>query len=153
CPWPATSAFTSYCRFGHVRQCWQKLTVSSNTLIVKSKGSSMTANREALAGALRHARENRGMSQQAVADILGLSRTVIAQIELGNRLVSADELGQFATLYETSISDLTGRDQAGDLETMAFEWAPDLFEDDKARAVVKRVLALLEMASSLERLL
>jgi transcriptional regulator with XRE-family HTH domain/Zn-dependent peptidase ImmA (M78 family) len=110
-------------------------------------------NREALAGALRHARENRGMSQQAVADVLGLSRTVIAQIELGNRLVSADELGQFATLYETSISDLTGRDQAGDLETLAFEWAPDLFEDDKARAVVKRVLALLEMASSLERIL
>jgi transcriptional regulator with XRE-family HTH domain/Zn-dependent peptidase ImmA (M78 family) len=113
----------------------------------------MPVDREALAGALRHARENRGMSQQAVADVVGLSRTVIAQIELANRPVSADELGEFATLYETSISDLTGTDHASDLETMALEWAPDLFEDDKARTVVKRVLALLERASSLERLL
>src|SRR5262245_30704018 len=113
----------------------------------------MAVEREALAAALRHARENRGMSQQAVADVVGLSRTVIAQIELANRPVSADELGEFATLYETSISDLTGTDQASDLETMAFEWAPDLFEDDKTRTVVKRVLTLLETASSLERLL
>src|SRR5436190_6617288 len=107
----------------------------------------MAVDREALASALRHARENRGMSQQAVADVLGLSRTVIAQIELANRPVSADELGQFATLYETSISDLTGTDHAGDLEAMAFEWAPDLFEDDTTRTVVKRALTLLEMVS------
>ena len=113
----------------------------------------MAVERDAVARALRYARENRGMSQQFVADLLSLSRTVIAQIELGNRAVSTDELGRFATLYKTSIADLTGTDFTDDLEAMVNEWAPDLLEDHKTRAAVKRVLTLVETASRLERLL
>ncbi len=56
----------------------------------------MAIDREALARELRAARENRGISQQAAAKRAGLSRTVIAQIELGNRPVSADELAKLA---------------------------------------------------------
>lgn len=60
----------------------------------------MAVDREALARALREARENSGMSQEAAAKRLGLSRTVLAQIELGNRPVSSDELSKLATLYD-----------------------------------------------------
>ena len=55
--------------------------------------------RKELGTALREARENRGISQQAAAKQVGLSRTVIAQIELGNRDVSEEELARLAAAY------------------------------------------------------
>ncbi|MFA6037803.1 MAG: ImmA/IrrE family metallo-endopeptidase [Legionellales bacterium] len=52
-----------------------------------------------LAHRLRQAREDCGMSQQAVADQLSLPRTAITQIEAGNRLISTFELINLAKLY------------------------------------------------------
>ena len=52
----------------------------------------MPPERETVARNLRTARENRGLSQDAVAKKLRVSRTLIAQIELGNRPVTEDEL-------------------------------------------------------------
>ena len=69
----------------------------------------MPVDREVLARALRAARENRGISQQRAAERAGLSRTVIAQIELGNRPVSADELAKFASVYRRPVIDLLGQ--------------------------------------------
>ena len=64
--------------------------------------------REPLATNLRKARENRGLSQAAVAKKLRLSRSLVAQIELANRPVTADELAKFADLYGTPAVELTG---------------------------------------------
>ena len=49
---------------------------------------------EELGRRLRVAREARGLSQQAVADALGLARTAVTQMEAGNRSVSTLELGE-----------------------------------------------------------
>jgi len=68
----------------------------------------MPNDREALGRALRNARENRELSQQDAAEHVGLSRSLVAQIELGNRAVSDDELSKFASLYRTAVVDLTG---------------------------------------------
>jgi Zn-dependent peptidase ImmA (M78 family) len=115
----------------------------------------MPIEREVLARAIRDARENRGMSRETVAKRLGLSRTVLAQIELGNRRVSDDELGRFATLYETSVADLTGTESAGadDFNFTISELAPELFTDDNTKAGLSGVLLLLKVASDLERAL
>ena len=72
----------------------------------------MAVDREPLARALREARENHRMSQEAAAKRLGLSRTVLAQIELANRRVSDDELDRFAMLYKTSVASLAGTEPA-----------------------------------------
>src|ERR1700678_396941 len=55
---------------------------------------------------LRAARERRGLSQQDVADSLGLPRTSVTNIESGNREVSTLELSRLASLYRISPGSL-----------------------------------------------
>src|SRR5689334_14686153 len=74
---------------------WRRLTPGARNLLARAAG------REPLATNLRQARENRGLSQAAVAKKLRLSRSLVAQIELANRPVTADELAKFADLYGT----------------------------------------------------
>jgi Zn-dependent peptidase ImmA (M78 family)/transcriptional regulator with XRE-family HTH domain len=62
----------------------------------------MTA-RETLAERLKSARESTGLSQQQVADWLGVRRPAIAEIESGVRAVKSDELVRLAALYGRSI--------------------------------------------------
>ena len=81
---------------------WQRLTPRARTFLAQA------SDREPLATNLRKARENRGLSQAAVAKKLRLSRSLVAQIELANRPVTADELARFAELYGTPAVDLTG---------------------------------------------
>jgi Zn-dependent peptidase ImmA (M78 family)/transcriptional regulator with XRE-family HTH domain len=115
----------------------------------------MALDREALARALREARENHGISQETAAKRLRLSRTVLAQIELGNRRVSDDELSRFAALYETSLADLTGTElpSSDDLELILFDVAPELVLDETTKEGISSVLGLLRIASSLEEVL
>ena len=58
-----------------------------------------------LAHRLRHARESAGLTQDDVAGRLGLARSSVAQIELGNRSVSSLELDRLARLYGRSLGD------------------------------------------------
>jgi Zn-dependent peptidase ImmA (M78 family)/transcriptional regulator with XRE-family HTH domain len=113
----------------------------------------MAVDREALARTLREARENHGMSQEVAAKRVGLSRTVLAQIELGNRRVSGKELDRFATLYKTSLATLTGTEpaDADDVEFTVSRLAPELFAHEMTKQGVSSVLLLVNLASSLER--
>jgi Zn-dependent peptidase ImmA (M78 family)/transcriptional regulator with XRE-family HTH domain len=54
---------------------------------------------------LRGARINRGITQEAAADVIGVPRTAIVHIESGNRSVSTLELARLAELYGWPISD------------------------------------------------
>jgi len=56
---------------------------------------------------LRNAREHAGLSQGQVAKMLDMHRPTISEIEAGRRKVSADELKEFAKLYDVSVSWLT----------------------------------------------
>ena len=88
----------------------------------------MAVDREALARALREARQNRGMSQEAAAKHASLSRTVLAQIELGNRLVSAEELSKLAAVYRKPLSHFSAAstDREHDLVAQVFNVEPEL---------------------------
>jgi transcriptional regulator with XRE-family HTH domain len=60
---------------------------------------------------IREWRLRRGLSQQALADLVGLSRTAVTMYENGDReLDSRQRLYDFATALQVSLADLTGLD-------------------------------------------
>lgn len=73
------------------------------------------AKRALVAARLREARKMAGLSQGQVAKLLDLHRPTVSEIEAGNRRVTADELAQFAKLYDVTASWLVG-DAADQLE-------------------------------------
>jgi transcriptional regulator with XRE-family HTH domain len=67
-----------------------------------------TEKREIIASRIREARKMAGLSQAQVAQMLGLHRPSISEIEAGNRSVSAEEISKLAQVYEVSVSWLLG---------------------------------------------
>jgi transcriptional regulator with XRE-family HTH domain len=66
-----------------------------------------------LAQRLRQAREDRGLSQEEVAQRLGLPRPAISQIENGHRRVEALELARLAKLYDVSLGFFADEESPG----------------------------------------
>jgi transcriptional regulator with XRE-family HTH domain len=60
--------------------------------------------RTVIASRLREARKMAGLSQGQVAKLLELHRPTISEIEAGNRRVTAEELSQFAEMYDVTVS-------------------------------------------------
>jgi transcriptional regulator with XRE-family HTH domain len=128
---------------------WRRLTPNARNVLARVTG------REPLATNLRKARENRGLSQQTVAKKLGLSRSLIAQIELANRPVTADDLAKFADLYDTPAVELTGTrvDTDDPVTATLLNLAPALLKEFDMQSRIHGVLGALMSASELERLL
>lgn len=57
-----------------------------------------------IATRLREARTLAGLSQGQVAKMLEMHRPTISEIEAGNRRVSAEEVAQFAEIYDVTVS-------------------------------------------------
>jgi len=72
-----------------------------------------------VAARLRQAREYAGLSQGQVAKIIGMHRPTISEIEAGRRRVSAEELAEFAHIYDVGASWLLGEDSGIDAAEMA----------------------------------
>lgn len=72
-----------------------------------------------VAARLRQAREYAGLSQGQVAKMLGMHRPTISEIEAGRRRVSAEELSEFARIYDVGVSWLFGDDSKIDDAEMA----------------------------------
>jgi len=70
--------------------------------LTKLKSDRLLGNR------LREAREYVALSQEEVADFLGISRSAVSLAESGKRKVDAIELTKLAKIYQTSVADLTG---------------------------------------------
>ena len=62
-----------------------------------------------LGGRLQDARKAAGLTQQQVADALGVARTTVVAIEKGERRISANELVRFAKICHRSVSDFVSR--------------------------------------------
>lgn len=60
-----------------------------------------------IAKRLRAAREQCGLSQGQVADMMGMQRPSVSELEAGRRGVSAEELVKFAKIYAVSTAWLT----------------------------------------------
>ncbi len=68
--------------------------------------------REEIAGRLRAAREQAGLSQGQVAKLLDFQRPTISEIEAGRRKTSAEELARFAEIYDVSLDWLVNETAA-----------------------------------------
>jgi len=64
----------------------------------------MSEDKKSIAGRLRLAREQAGLSQGQVALKLGIHRPTVSEIEAGRRRVSSEEVAEFASLYKVSVT-------------------------------------------------
>ena len=111
---------------------------------------------EELGRRLRVARDARGISQQAVADALGLPRTAITQMEAGNRSVSTLELAKLAELYLRPVSYFLQegvRDEDEDVLVALHRAAPGLDSDPATHEEVVRYISLCRQGVALKRIL
>jgi Zn-dependent peptidase ImmA (M78 family)/transcriptional regulator with XRE-family HTH domain len=107
-----------------------------------------------LGNRLRAARDRRGLSQQAVADALGLPRTAITNIETGARAVSTLEITKLAELYDqTPAYFLAANEQAEDLSVVLHRKVPGLEGSPQIEREIRRVLDLYREGASLRGLL
>jgi len=108
-----------------------------------------------LGNRLRAARDRRGLSQQAVADALGLPRTAITNIETGARAVSTLEITKLADLYgQTPAYFLSPNEQeAEDLLVVLHRTAPEIEGTPEIKAEVSRILDLYREGAALRSLL
>ena len=67
--------------------------------------------RNKLAEKLKTARTQAGLSQQEVANLLGLKRPAISEIEAGRRNVRAEELNRLADIYHVRAEWLLSEDR------------------------------------------
>ena len=96
---------------------------------------------ERLGARLREAREYLGLSQELVADKLGIPRASISAIETGKRKVSSLELRELARLYKRSISEFLpeGREpktqQEDETVRALFRTTRSLSEEDRQQVL------------------
>ena len=105
---------------------------------------------------LRAARAARGLSQQKVAQELGLSRTAITQLEAGHRSVSTLELTAMSELYLRHVSCFLqdpAEDNDEDVLVALHRSAPGLEQDSVVREQVAHCIQLCREGTMLERLL
>jgi transcriptional regulator with XRE-family HTH domain len=88
---------------------------------------------------LREAREFLGLSQEVVADALGVPRASMSAMETGRRKVSSLELRDLARLYKRPMeffySDENGADEEDEATQALFRATRNLTPDDKEQVV------------------
>lgn len=89
--------------------------------------------RKRLGERLKQAREYLGLSQEHVAQTVGLPRPAVSQIENGNRRVGAIELQKLAKLYQRTVGYFTDEEpiaEAPQIELLK-RAAAELSEQDR----------------------
>lgn len=112
----------------------------------------MSIDQAELGRRLRQAREACGLTQDDVAQEMGLARATVAQIELGNRSVSGLELAKFSYLYARDIRDFVAPTFNADSLTAVLLRAED-GEDDGVRAALRDCIAFGHQLRDLEAML
>ncbi len=104
---------------------------------------------------LRASRDGMGLSQQDVAEKLGLQRTAISLIESGQRQVSTIELTQLATLYRRSVPEFLepSGSYGENYLVVLHRLAPELKGDPQVQADVEVCLDLCRVGVELETVL
>jgi len=114
----------------------------------------MPIRQDQLAQRLRASREARKLTQQEVASAIGLSRSAVAQIELGHRGVSSIELQSLADLYSRELGDFLADSFAEEEPAAAlFRAHPEMRNHPGWQRAVRDCLALGRELTHLESLL
>ncbi|HEX9942195.1 MAG TPA: XRE family transcriptional regulator [Thermoanaerobaculia bacterium] len=113
----------------------------------------MAITQQELGRRIRAAREACRMTQEQVAQQLGLSRPTVVQIEAGNRSVSSLELDKLAYLFARDIRELVAESfEAEDALAALFRAQPEVIEDPAVLDKLRECLALGREITNLERL-
>ena len=72
---------------------------------------------------LVYLRKQKGVSQQALADYLGLSRSAVSMYEIGQREPELNILNKLAMFYDVDMNTLTGTTPTPPLDPKADEFA------------------------------
>jgi len=83
---------------------------------------------------LREARNNKGMTQQKVADILGVTRSVISKYESEINDPSTDNVRVMAEAYGVSPNFIYGKDEAEHDPKPSFDWTIILRQPNRNEA-------------------
>lgn len=103
---------------------------------------------------LRRAREDRGLSQQSVADSLGVARTTVIAIESGQRRLRAEELLALALVYDERLEVLLRPQPAARRLAAQFRTQASRLPEDAELLIAARTLqGLAEDYVALEQLL
>ncbi len=115
----------------------------------------MSIDQKELGQRLKVARETCAMTQDSVAGHLGISRSTVAQMELGNRTVTGLELSKLAYLFGRDLRSFVA-DEAPDKEdaiVALFRLHPELATQEDVLAALRACMALGRELTNLERLL
>ena len=113
----------------------------------------MAIDKKELGQRLRDAREACSMTQDQVADHLGVSRSTVAQMELGNRAVTGIELSRLAYLFGKDLRTFLAETPQEHVLLALFRLHPELSNQDDLLEALRRCLALGRELTRLERLL
>jgi len=102
---------------------------------------------------IRRAREACAMTQEEVAERLGVSRAIVVQIEQGKRAVSGLELQQFAYLFARDIREFLEDNFAEDDVVHALFRSHEDVGEDGVKQALRDCIALGHELTSLEDLL
>lgn len=80
---------------------------------------------------IKNMRNELHLSQQYVADYIGINRSAVAEIESNKRNVSADELGKFGVLFGVATDELLHGTNTQKPTTMFARKFDALDEDDQ----------------------
>ena len=119
------------------------------------RGGDMAIDQKELGQRLKDARENTTMTQDDVANFLGVSRSTVAQMELGNRAVTGIELSRLAYLFGKDLRSFV-EEKAPDGEDVLvalFRLHPELSSQEDLLIALRRCLELGRELTRLERLL
>lgn len=110
--------------------------------------------RDQLSRRLKSAREETGLTQQQVADWLGIRRPAIAEMETGARAVKSEELVRLAALYGRSLSwlvegELGAEDRIGAALFRAGEHGDPALHREAAR-LAKRCAVVMSLEKRLK---
>lgn len=101
---------------------------------------------------LRQARETCGLTQEEVAEHLGVSRPTVAQMELGNRAISSFELDRLAYLYARDIREFLAEDFTEDEVVRALFRSDTEADQEGVRQALRDCIALGHELTNLEDL-
>ncbi len=114
----------------------------------------MAITQEELARRLKAARENAGLTQQGVAEEIGITRLAVLRIEAGKRAVNSLELAEMAQLYGRGLGEFFVEGPFEDDPLVAlFRAAPEYEDDPDLRRELLKCVDLCREAANLERLL
>jgi Zn-dependent peptidase ImmA (M78 family)/transcriptional regulator with XRE-family HTH domain len=101
---------------------------------------------------LREARTNRGLSQEQAADVLGVTRAVLLQVEAGQRPITVSELDRYAVLYGRPVAEFVTEEPEELLVTL-LRAAPECQDAEQIEAEILRHVSICRAGADLQRIL